>query len=71
MAKYKGKYVYTIKEGDIANPYNANTRQFINVHALMQTMGRLMPGDVGKQVFEIDGIYQVENDEQRDARLNA
>jgi hypothetical protein len=31
-------------------------------------LGRVLPGDVGKRVYLIDGILQAENDEQRAAR---
>jgi len=43
---------------------------------LRDAIGRVLPGDVGKRVFEClsdDGsgrtFYQVENDQQRDARI--
>jgi len=42
---------------------------------LRECLGRVLPQDIGKRVYEItcdDGvrtIYQVENNEQRDARL--
>ena len=32
-------------------------------------MGRVQIGDIGKRIYRVDGILQVENDEQRDARL--
>ena len=45
--------------------------------ALLQTMGRILPGDVGKRAYWMSApdsltgtILQVENDEQRDARLS-
>ena len=31
-------------------------------------MGRILPGDVGKRIFLVGDILQVENDEQRDKR---
>jgi len=72
---YKGKYVHTITEGDVKRPYNA-LREYFHIKPgfsfarLYQTMGRLLPCDVGKQVFEVGDIYQVENDEQLQARLS-
>jgi len=36
---------------------------------LLQAMGKLLPCDIGKQVFDIGEVYQVENDEQLQARL--
>lgn len=32
-------------------------------------IGRIFPTDVGKRVYLVDGVLQVENDEQRDARI--
>lgn len=32
--------------------------------------GRVLEGDVGKQVYFVDGVLQVENDGQMDARLH-
>lgn len=32
-------------------------------------IGRIMPHDVGKRVYLVGDILQVENDEQRDARM--
>jgi hypothetical protein len=29
----------------------------------------VLPGDVGKRVYKVDGVLQVENDEQRERRL--
>ena len=34
-------------------------------------LGYILLGDVGKRVYRVDGITQVENDEQRDRRLQA
>jgi len=33
-------------------------------------IGRILPGDVGKRVYLVGDILQVENDEQRDKRLS-
>lgn len=33
-------------------------------------IGRILPGDVGKRVYLMRGILQVENDEQRAKRRN-
>jgi hypothetical protein len=38
---------------------------------LSDFMGRVLPGDVGKRIYKVDGIYQVENNEQRDARISS
>lgn len=32
-------------------------------------IGRILPGDVGKRIYQVDDILQVENDEQRDERV--
>lgn len=36
---------------------------------LFQCMGRLLLCDVGKRAYEHNGVWQVENNEQRDQRL--
>ncbi len=56
---YKGKYIATITEEDVANPSMG----------LRNLMGRVLKADIGKQVWENDGQFSVENDEQRDKRL--
>jgi len=72
---YQGKYVHTITADDVARPHS-NLRTYIHSKTgfdfarLLATMGRLLPQDVGKQVFENGGIYQVENEEQVRGRLN-
>jgi hypothetical protein len=38
-------------------------------HPLFQCIGRLLLCDVGKRVYERNGVWQVENNEQRDQRL--
>lgn len=39
------------------------------MYSMSSVMGRIIERDVGKQVFETNGVIQVENDEQRDRRL--
>lgn len=36
---------------------------------LRNAIGRVCPSDIGKRVYLVDGIVQVENNEQRDSRL--
>lgn len=35
-----------------------------------ETIGPVLESDYGKQVYDIDGVIQVENDSQRDKRLS-
>lgn len=38
-------------------------------HAIVDSLGRrILLKDIGKRIYFVDGIYQVENDEQRDRR---
>ncbi len=37
--------------------------------ACFSPLGRVMACDVGKRIYKIDGVYQVENREQLEARL--
>lgn len=39
------------------------------VVSLADVIGRPLPGDVGKRVYDVNGVVQVENNEQRDLRL--
>ena len=42
---------------------------FGRVWMALDFIGRILPGDVGKRVYQVGGILQVENDEQRARRL--
>lgn len=44
-------------------------RLFGRVWPVADFIGRILPMDVGKRIYLCDDIVQVENDEQRDARL--
>lgn len=70
---YKGRLVHTITEEDVARPHSAlcyyiHNRGF-DFAKLWNAMGSLLACDIGKQVYEVDGIYYVENDEQKERRL--
>jgi hypothetical protein len=43
---------------------NANIR-----HAMRQAFGRFQPCDIGKRVYLVNGVFQIENDQQLAARL--
>lgn len=60
------KHVYTIKAEDVYKPWLK-----VPGHTFMVTdvIGRILPRDEGKRVYEVDGIIQVESDEQLAARL--
>jgi len=45
--------------------HKALDRAYYGLHA---AIGRVLPRDIGKRVYLIDDIIQVENDEQREAR---
>lgn len=63
---------YTLMEGDVGR---APLYAFGRAWSVGDFMGRILPGDVGKRVYRApmnDGsgyVLQVENDQQRDARL--
>lgn len=67
--KYKGRYIHTITAEDVRSPLSLRGK--FNFFAMTNTMGRLFPGDIGKQVYEVNGTVQVENDEQMKTRLNS
>lgn len=57
---------YTLTENDVGR---AAVRAFGKVWMASTFIGRVLPGDVGKRVYQVGDIVQVENDQQRDARL--
>lgn len=62
MMRYKGKYICTIGDEVSKKPAVA--------HGIRQAIGRILPQDKGKQVYEVAArVYQVENDEQLKSRL--
>jgi hypothetical protein len=67
------RYIFTIGPEHLAGP-RANGYRSVERWRLRGTLGRVLPGDIGKRVFEVTSpsgtrFYQVENDEQRNARL--
>lgn len=56
---------YTITPSDIGKPW---IKAFGRVWSVSDWIGRILPLDVGKRVYQIDGILQVENQEQLLAR---
>lgn len=56
----------TITEADRHRPF---FRAFGTVWLKSSFIGRILPGDVGKRVYLVDGILQVENDAQRERRV--
>ncbi len=65
---------YTITHGDIGKPA---ITAFGHAWTVTDWIGRILPGDVGKRVYRVSNdddlgqsyILQVENNEQRDARI--
>lgn len=63
---YKGRYIHTVTSQDIGKRHY----QGIAGHpALFEPLGRVLPCDVGKQIWLVNGIYYVENDTQVLKRL--
>ncbi len=59
------EYMHTITEADVRHPFRLPFAS-----QLLETRGRLLPQDVGKRIYKVGEIYQVENGEQRDKRLH-
>lgn len=64
---YKGRYVRTITKADI---YPSTTRVTKRYQELAP-LGQVLACDIGKQIWEVNGVYQVESTEQRDRRITA
>jgi hypothetical protein len=60
------RFKFTITAEHVRNPRGIGAKDFF---PLIQCMGRLLPRDVGKRVYDCGSFFQVENDEQRDRRI--
>jgi hypothetical protein len=62
----KSRYVYTIQPQDVGKPWIK-----INGRARMVSdfIGSILERDIGKRIYEIEDVLQVENDEQMARRL--
>lgn len=63
---YKGKYVCTITRPLVASQKQEKQLLVLRIRG---AIGRILPVDYGKQVWEHNGVLQVENDEQKKNRL--
>jgi hypothetical protein len=63
--RHRASY-YTIAADDVGK---STINPFGRVHRVTDFIGRIMPQDVGKRVYERDNVLQVENDEQLARRL--
>ena|SRR3990167_1495738 len=57
--RYRGTYIKTITEVDCKE----------HDSRLHNAIGNVQYHDIGKQVFDVNGVYCVESDSQRDKRL--
>lgn len=62
----RNKYIHTITEDDVSHSFNKMKEPW---YPIIYVIGRLLPCDVGKQVWQIDGLFYIENDEQLATRL--
>lgn len=60
-------YQFTISENLVSN--NARDLSATQRRKLFDCMGPLQRGDVGKRVYAVGGVFQVESSQQRDRRL--
>ena len=67
--------VYEITEKDIGKKHikyvSCPCCMKTNVISITDLMGHIVSYDVGKRIYKVGGVYQVENKEQLDKRLNA
>lgn len=63
------RFVLTIKEKHVGQSFiKSPIGERVNVGDFM---GLIQPRDVGKRIYETRGVYQVENDSQRNQREEA
>ena len=55
-----------LDKGHVRQPW---LRAFGNTWPVSDFIGRILPQDVGKRVYLVGGVLQVENEEQRKRRL--
>jgi len=68
--------IHTITQEDVTDPLNIGIRTKssntgISYPELVDLIGNIQPGDVGKEIYKVDGVLQVENHKQRNARIAA
>lgn len=64
--EFSSRVFYTLTQADVHKPWIKSAGR---TWLACNFIGRILPGDVGKRVYFSNGIAQVENDAQRDARL--
>ena len=64
-AGYKGTFVLEVTPEHVGKSFD----KILNT--LGSGFGRVMPVDIGKRVYKSDGIFQIENEEQRDRRQDS
>lgn len=67
--RYAGKYLGTLS----AHWPRKGSEYIIERHIfwrVRETIGNILVSDYGKQVYDLDGVIQVENESQRDKRLS-
>lgn len=57
---------YQLQPSDVERPF---IRAFGRVWPTANFIGRVLPGDIGKRVYQVGDILQVENDKQRADRI--
>ena len=57
---------YELQPTDVGRPF---LKAFGRAWPVSGFIGRVLLGDVGKRVYQVGGVLQVENDGQRAARL--
>jgi len=60
------KFFYTIQDSDLKKNYITVHGKYVS---LAPFMGRVFRRDIGKRIYNINGVYQVENDEQFQKRI--
>jgi len=69
---YKGKFIYEIKLSDVGKQIATITcstcghKRRLN---FKEILGQVLMCDVGKRIYEVSGIYQIENTEQFTKRI--
>lgn len=61
------KLFYTLTQKDVGRPF---LKIFGHIWPVSDFIGRIFAKDVGKRVYLVGDILQVENEEQREKRLN-
>lgn len=62
------RYLGSVEAGHVGSPFGDLPGLLAHNRRELISWGAALPTDLGKQYFDVDGIFQIENNDQRDKR---